>query len=66
MIGVEYEKIYAYMLEVGAVPSDAPFLAYFNMDVNDLDVEIGLPVAKEVLGMDQIKGSEIPEGNMQH
>ncbi|BES63740.1 GyrI-like domain-containing protein [Gottschalkiaceae bacterium SANA] len=62
VIGIEYGKIYAYMLEVGAAPSDAPFVGYYNMDMNDLDVEIGFPVAKEVIGKDEIKGSEIPEG----
>lgn len=64
VIGIEYRKIYAYMLEVGAAPSGAPFVGYFNMDMDmdDLDVEIGFPVTEEVLGKEEIKASEIPEG----
>lgn len=61
-IEVEYRKIYAYMEEIGQAPSGDPFVGYFNMDMNNLDVEIGFPVAKEVPGKEEIKLSGIPGG----
>lgn len=62
VIGSEYQKIYAYMQEIGEMPSGAPFIGYFNMDMEDLDVEIGFPVSKELLGNEEIQLSEIPGG----
>lgn len=62
VIGSEYQKIYAYMQEIGVMPSGAPFVGYFNMDMDDLDVEIGYPVSKVISAKDEIKVSEIPEG----
>lgn len=61
-IGREYGRIYAYMQEIGAQPVEAPFVGYFNMDMNDLDVEIGFPVAKEVEGKNEIQCGQIQSG----
>ena len=59
-IGKAYEAIGAYLEEIGEAPADAPFTAYYNMDMDNLDVEMGYPVSKIIPGKDEIKASSIP------
>ncbi len=61
-IGESYHKIHAYMKELVVIPVGAPFVGYFNMDMDNLDVEIGFPVSKELPGKGEIKFSQIPSG----
>ena len=44
VIGPLYGRIMAYVSELGAAPTGAPFVAYYNMDMADLDIEVGFPV----------------------
>ncbi|WP_406656117.1 GyrI-like domain-containing protein [Methanolobus sp. ZRKC2] len=62
VIGESYEKIMQYMSGIGQEPAGAPFVAYYNIDVEDLDLEIGFPVAIPLKGSDDINSSEIPAG----
>ncbi|MGL4606283.1 MAG: GyrI-like domain-containing protein [Eubacteriaceae bacterium] len=62
IIGTSYEKIMTYMQALGAKPADVPFVGYFNMDMNNLDVEIGFPVDQIYPDKDDIKSSNIPSG----
>ena len=43
LIGESYGKMEAYLKEIGEYLSEAPYVAYFNMDMQNLDVEIGFP-----------------------
>jgi effector-binding domain-containing protein len=61
-MGKAYGAIYEYLVELGEKPTDAPFAAYYNMDMQDLDLEIGWPVPRELPRKDDIKASEIPGG----
>jgi len=61
-IGEAYGNIMQYLGELGEYPSDAPFVAYYNLDMTDLDVEIGFPVSKPIPGRDRVDQSEIPGG----
>ena len=66
-IGESYEKIMYYLKEHGTGPSDAPYVAYLNMDLENpdmehLDVEIGFPVMYELPGNDEIKPGKYAEG----
>ncbi|HEX9061507.1 MAG TPA: GyrI-like domain-containing protein [Clostridia bacterium] len=63
-IGNAYDKIKAYLKELGEDPSDAPFAAYFNMDMEKLEVEMGFPVSKKLNGKDNISASVIPPSKM--
>ncbi|MBY8991775.1 MAG: GyrI-like domain-containing protein [Candidatus Lokiarchaeota archaeon] len=63
LIGETYMKIMQYLGEQGKNPSNAPFVGYFNLDMQNLDVEIGFPVSKKLPERDDIKASEIPAGN---
>lgn len=62
LLGQTYDLIYQYMLEIGERPIEAAYAAYYNMDMNDLDVEIGFVAAKPLPGKGDIISSEIPEG----
>ena len=62
VLGECYGRIMGYLGELGVYPSGAPFTAYFNMDMEDLDLEIGMPVAEPVAAKDDIASSEIPAG----
>lgn len=61
-IGKAFQAIAAYLDEIGEQPEDAPFAGYFNMDMEELDVEMGFPVAKTLPGKGDIKVSKIPAG----
>ncbi|MBA1334197.1 MAG: tRNA (adenine(37)-N6)-methyltransferase [Firmicutes bacterium] len=61
-LGKAYGAIIEYLNEIGEKPLDAAFAAYYNMDMEDLDVEMGFPVAKPIAGKGDIKSGEIPAG----
>ncbi|HCP15439.1 MAG TPA: AraC family transcriptional regulator [Peptococcaceae bacterium] len=61
-IGESYMKINAYLEEIGEKIAGVPFTAYYNMDMKDLDVEIGFPVEKPLPGKGDIQPGTIPEG----
>lgn len=61
-IGRAYGSIIQYLNELGEQPAEAPFTAYYNMDMENLDVEIGFPVSKKLAGKGEIMASEIPAG----
>ncbi len=62
VIGQAYGAIFEYLNEIKETPAGAPFTAYYNLDMEDLDVEMGFPVAKQLAGKDSIKPGAIPAG----
>ncbi|NTV91269.1 MAG: GyrI-like domain-containing protein [Clostridiales bacterium] len=62
VIGQAYGKIMQVMGETGNSPVGAPFVAYYNMDMKDLDIEIGFPAANPSAGKGEVIQSEIPAG----
>ena len=62
MFDKSYSALIKYLGELGEMPSGAPFAAYYNMDMHDLDVEIGFPVANSLPGKGEILPGEIPGG----
>jgi effector-binding domain-containing protein len=62
VIGQAYGAIMAHAGQLGAQPSGAPYVAYHNMDMDDLDLEIGFPFAQELAGNDPVLAGEIPGG----
>ncbi len=62
LIEKTYLEIIQYMGEIGEQPSGVPYIGYFNMDMNDLEVEIGFPVSKDMAEKENIIMSEIPAG----
>ncbi|HBC94877.1 MAG TPA: AraC family transcriptional regulator [Pelotomaculum sp.] len=61
-IGQAYGEIMRYMGELGEQPADIPYTAYYNLDMQDLDVEMGFPVAKPLPARGEIQSGEIPRG----
>jgi effector-binding domain-containing protein len=62
VVGQSFGAIAQYLGQLGQAPTGAPFAAYYNMDMENLDVELGYPVAKKVPGQGNIQPSEIPGG----
>lgn len=63
-IGEGYGRIVKYMEELGVQLQYAPYTAYYNLDMNDLDVEMGFPVAEIFPDKDGIKARQIPQGKV--
>jgi len=61
-IGENYGKIMGYITELGEQVVDAPYTAYYNLDMQDMDVEMGFPVSKMFPEKGDIKPREIPAG----
>ena len=63
-LGESYGAIMEYLSGLGEHPAGMPFSAYYNQDMEDLDVEIGIPTAEVFAGSGDIYGSEIPAGEV--
>jgi effector-binding domain-containing protein len=64
VIGDSYRRIAEYLKELDELCADVPFVAYHNMDMQNLDVEIGFPVAKALPEKGDIKPGLIPAGKV--
>jgi effector-binding domain-containing protein len=50
VLGPAWGAVMAHAAEAGAAPTDAPFVAYHNMDMTDLDLEIGFTFPRPIAG----------------
>ena len=64
LIGDSYGKMVLYLKELNEYLADVPYVAYHNMDMQNLDVEIGFPVSKTLPGKDEIEFSVVPAGRV--
>jgi effector-binding domain-containing protein len=64
LFGTGYGAIVQYLGELGEHPTGPPFAAYYNMDMADLDVELGFPVPHQVEGRGEIQTGTIPAGKV--
>ncbi len=55
-----YKRIMEYAEYNNLLLSSGPFVCYHNTDLENLDIEMGFPVAKPVSGNDEISGYTIP------
>lgn len=62
VVGKVYGSVVNYIVEKGEEPLGPAFIAYYNMDMENLIVEIGFPVTKEIEGKDDIVLRYIPAG----
>lgn len=62
VLGPAWGSIMAHAATIGASPSGPPFAGYHNMDMTDLDLEIGVPFAEELEGSGDVMAGEIPAG----
>lgn len=59
VIGESYMKIANYLCSLGEQPIGVPYTAYYNLDMQNLDVEMGFPVSKALPESEEIKAREI-------
>ena len=64
VMGQTYGTIAQYLGSLGEQPAGPPFAAYHNMDMEDLDVEIGFPVSRDIAGRGDIQAGRLPEGRV--
>jgi effector-binding domain-containing protein len=62
VIGESFGAIAGYLGSLGEHPAGVPYVAYHNMDMADLDVEIGFPVSAPLPGAGDIQYAPIPAG----
>jgi effector-binding domain-containing protein len=61
-LGKAFGEVAMLLGKQGSGPAGYPFSMYYNMDMNDLDVEIGFPVAGPVRAEGRMKPSVLPGG----
>jgi effector-binding domain-containing protein len=61
-MGRAFGAIAAYLSEVSQAPAGPPYAAYYNMDMQHLDVEMGFPTAARLPGRGEIVSGEIAGG----
>jgi len=64
LFGRSYSAITQYLGELGEAPAGEPYAAYYNLDMQDLDLEIGFPVGRELPGRGPIQPSQLPGGKL--
>ena len=64
VLGQSFAAVAQYLAEKGEQPAGPVFVAYYNMDMQNLDIEAGFPVARELEGRGAIRSSEIPGGDL--
>ena len=61
-LGHAFMAVTQYLAELGETPVGSVFAAYYNMDMEHLDVEMGIPVSKPLAGKGEIAAGYIPAG----
>jgi effector-binding domain-containing protein len=64
VLGQAYGQIFTYLGELGEGPAGAPYMGYYNMDMQDLDVEIGVPVNRALPGKEAVQSKQLPGGKV--
>ncbi len=59
-LGRCYASIGQYMDGLGVDPAVLPYVAYFNMDMQDLDMEVGFKIAAPLPGNGEIQAGTLP------
>ncbi len=62
VLGESYGMIIGHLSAHGQQPTGAPYVAYFNMDMQALKLEVGFPVAMALPPAGQVEAGEIPAG----
>ena len=63
-LGQAYGAIAGYLGGMGQAPTGPPFSAYYNADMEDLDVEIGFPVAQPLPGEGEVQAGWMQGGTV--
>jgi effector-binding domain-containing protein len=63
VLGQGYQEIIEHLVRQGQEPAGPPFVAYYNMDMENLDIELGLTTKSKLEGKGEIKSGVIPAGS---
>lgn len=63
VIGGSYGKIMQHLGKMRVQPACAPYAAYHNLDMEDLDVEMGFPIPEEVAPGGDVLFRVMPAGS---
>jgi effector-binding domain-containing protein len=63
-LGQVFVQIAQYLQECDEPAAGPPFVAYYNMDMQALQVEIGMPVAHNLPGKGEIQAVQMPSGKL--
>lgn len=61
-LGRCFRETFQHITSQGRQPAGPPFVAYFNMDMQDLEIEVGYPVAEALEAAGEIRPSSLPGG----
>lgn len=61
-IKAAYATIASYLTDLGVTEPGKPFVAYYNMDMQNLEVEMGYATSQEYPGFGDINAEEVPAG----
>jgi effector-binding domain-containing protein len=64
LFGKTYGAIMQYLAELGEQPAGMPFAAYYDLNMENMDIEIGFPVGRPLAGKGEIQASEFPGGKL--
>lgn len=62
VLGKAFEQLESRLKELGEEPAGAPFVAYYNMNMLNMDIEIGFSVNKLLEDNAEIKSATLPAG----
>lgn len=62
ILGATFMAIINHIWALGEQPAGDAFVGYFNLDMDNLELEIGFPVAKPLPGKGDIVAGTIPAG----
>lgn len=62
VLGSSFAAIRDYLGGLGEKPAGPTFAAYYNQEMANLDVGIGIPVSEPLTGKGEIQSGEIPAG----
>ena len=64
VLGKGYGAIMQYLGEVGVSPTGHPFVIYYNMDMQDMDIELGFPVLQPLPGKGEVHAARMEAGKV--
>ncbi len=63
VLGRAFDQLMAHFNNHNELPSGPPFVAYCNMDMQALEIEVGFPASKPLPAEGVIESCEIPAGD---
>ena len=60
ILGEAYNVLISYLTELNVIPDAAPYVVYFNQDLQNLEIETGFQIPDTVPDKGKIKCGEVP------